>query len=403
MTRTGYAVRWRGWGWSARAFVGWVCGEQKARLLAGARVVAVPSRMETFGIVAVEALAAATPVVAFAITSLREVVPEGAGFAVPPFDVAAYAERLEQLCADCDMALAMGSMGRTFAAGYDWDVLAARQAEMYRMAAVEVMARWGPSTCRKGSPACSTTAPRPCSSPRTSTTRCSRAPRCRARDGGGRARHGRHAVLRGRATAAHPGPRGPSCASAGRTTPRRSSRNAAPRTSRCSTASGFGTCTSGIPDALFRRRRDPSGLLRRVGRVLPELDHRYPTFRFDIDLGRVSRGDRVLSIGVSLRRSPRAPGTRRCSRRSAWAATSTTCWRASVGEHLRAVLYADFPYTARDPHAEAAVAGELRPWAWTADLAAKAPVIAGYRTQVDALFPGGDIPLRPETYYAPGS
>jgi hypothetical protein len=75
----------------------------------------------------------------------------------------------------------------------------------------------------------------------------------------------------------------------------------------------------------------------------------------------------------------------------------------SVGEHLRAVLYADFPYTARDPHAEAAVAGELRPWAWTADLAAKAPVIAGYRTQVDALFPGGDIPLRPETYYAPGS
>jgi glycosyltransferase involved in cell wall biosynthesis len=97
--------------------------------------------METFGIVAVEALAAATPVVAFAIPSLRAVVPEGAGFAVPPFDVAAYADRLEQLCADPDLALAMGSAGRTFAAGYDWDLLAARQAEMYRTAAVEVMAR----------------------------------------------------------------------------------------------------------------------------------------------------------------------------------------------------------------------------------------------------------------------
>ena len=36
-------------------------------------------------------------------------------------------------------------------------------------------------------------------------------------------------------------------------------------------------------------------------------------------------------------------------------------------------------------------AGELPGWAWTADLAAKAPV-----------FPGGQIPLRPETYYAPG-
>jgi hypothetical protein len=29
-------------------------------------------------------------------------------------------------------------------------------------------------------------------------------------------------------------------------------------------------------------------------------------------------------------------------------------------------------------------------------------VIAGYRTQVEALFPGGEIPPRPETYYAPG-
>ena len=103
-------------------------GEEKARLLAGARVVAMPSRMETFGIVAVEAFAAATPVVAFAISSLRAVVPEGAGFAVPPFDVAAYAGRLEQLCTDPDLALAMGAVGREFAAGYDWDVLAARPA-----------------------------------------------------------------------------------------------------------------------------------------------------------------------------------------------------------------------------------------------------------------------------------
>jgi hypothetical protein len=66
---------------------------------------------------------------------------------------------------------------------------------------------------------------------------------------------------------------------------------------------------------------------------------------------------------------------------------------------VRAVLYADFPYTARDPSAEAVAAAELLSWAWTADLAAKVPVIAGYRTQVDALFPGGEIPVRPETYY----
>ena len=121
--------------------VGWVRGEEKARLLAGARAVAMPSRMETFGIVAVEGFAAATPVVAFAIPSLREVVPDGAGFAVPAFEVEPYAQRLLQVCTDTELALKMGAAGRAFAAGYDWDALAARQAEVYRAAAVEVGVR----------------------------------------------------------------------------------------------------------------------------------------------------------------------------------------------------------------------------------------------------------------------
>ena len=122
-------------------FAGWVVGVEKARLLAGARVVAMPSRMETFGIVAVEAFAAATPVVAFAIPSLREVVPDGAGFTVPPFDVGEYAQRLLQIGTDADLAVAMGARGRRFAAGYDWDALAARQAHVYRAAAAQVGVR----------------------------------------------------------------------------------------------------------------------------------------------------------------------------------------------------------------------------------------------------------------------
>ena len=73
----------------------------------------------------------------------------------------------------------------------------------------------------------------------------------------------------------------------------------------------------------------------------------------------------------------------------------------TVGERLGAVLYADFPYTARDPEGEAVAAGAAARGRGPTDLAAKRPVIAGYRTQVDALFPDGEIPLRPETYYAP--
>jgi LmbE family N-acetylglucosaminyl deacetylase len=157
----------------------------------------------------------------------------------------------------------------------------------------------------------------------------------------------------------------------------------------------------GHPDALFRRRSDPSGLLRRAGRVLPELDHRYPTFRYDIDLGRVSRGDRALLATLTAEVADCARGAAVFAPLGVGRHVDHLLARR-VGERLGAVLYADFPYTARDPEGEAVAAGDKRPWAWTDDLAAKRPVIAGYRTQVDALFPGGEIPLRPETYYAPG-
>jgi glycogen(starch) synthase len=104
----------------------------KWRLLAGARVAVVPSRHETFGMVALEALAAATPVVAFDIPGLREVVPEGSGWRVPAFDVPALAERIRAACADPALAQAAGLAGRHFAVGFDWDVLAGRQDEVYR-------------------------------------------------------------------------------------------------------------------------------------------------------------------------------------------------------------------------------------------------------------------------------
>ena len=101
----------------------------------------MPSRMETFGIVAVEAFAAATPVVAFASRRCARSSPTGAGFAVPPFDVEAYAQRLARGVHGRRPGAGDGRRGPPFAAGYDWDVLAAQQAEVYRAAAVEVAAR----------------------------------------------------------------------------------------------------------------------------------------------------------------------------------------------------------------------------------------------------------------------
>jgi len=113
-------------------FLGWCDGPDKVDLLAGARLVVVPSRHETFGMVAVEALAAGTPVVAFDIPCLREVVPPGAGWTVPPFDVDALAVVLVRAATDEEGLAAAGARGREFARAYDWDALAAAQLAVYR-------------------------------------------------------------------------------------------------------------------------------------------------------------------------------------------------------------------------------------------------------------------------------
>ena len=116
-------------------YAGWVDEPAAIALMAEARLVAMPSRFETFGMVAVEALATGTPVVAFDIDALREVLPAGCTRTVPAFDVEAYADALVQAYVDTAWITAAAPVARRFAAGYDWDVLAARQEAVYTAAA----------------------------------------------------------------------------------------------------------------------------------------------------------------------------------------------------------------------------------------------------------------------------
>ncbi|MEY4731905.1 MAG: hypothetical protein RL681_851, partial [Candidatus Parcubacteria bacterium] len=98
------------------SLVGRVEGEQKAALLRDAAVVVLPSRFETFGSVALEAMAYGIPVVCFDIDMLHW-IPEQCAFKARPFstdDLAAQIERalrskehVAQRCVE-------------FAARYDW-------------------------------------------------------------------------------------------------------------------------------------------------------------------------------------------------------------------------------------------------------------------------------------------
>jgi D-inositol-3-phosphate glycosyltransferase len=92
----------------------------------------VPSRAESFGLVALEAAACGAPVVASDVGGLRTIVAhERTGLLVEPRDPAAFATAIDALVADPALAEAMGAAGAARAAGFTWSTAAARLRRLY--------------------------------------------------------------------------------------------------------------------------------------------------------------------------------------------------------------------------------------------------------------------------------
>jgi D-inositol-3-phosphate glycosyltransferase len=102
--------------------------------LAAADMVVMPSLYESFGMVALEAMAAGTPVIASQVGGLAHLVQDGqTGLTVPPRDPAALAERIDELLTDADLRLRLGRQASTHARQYEWPVIAHRMVEeVYR-------------------------------------------------------------------------------------------------------------------------------------------------------------------------------------------------------------------------------------------------------------------------------
>lgn len=94
--------------------------EHLATLYRAADLVLTPSRSETFGLVALEAQASGTPVVAADVSGLRYVVGRG-GIRVAGHDPADHAAAAVEILTDPDRAAVMAREGRRVAAGTSWD------------------------------------------------------------------------------------------------------------------------------------------------------------------------------------------------------------------------------------------------------------------------------------------
>jgi glycosyltransferase involved in cell wall biosynthesis len=106
-------------------------GEDKVRLLKAAGCFVMPSHYESFGQVAVEAMASGLPVVAYDLPIYREIFPTGM-IKTPLEDIEAFSREVLAMLDDPDRRASAVSASLARAATFDWRAIAEREMEIVR-------------------------------------------------------------------------------------------------------------------------------------------------------------------------------------------------------------------------------------------------------------------------------
>jgi len=113
-------------------FLGWLPHERVQEHLSVARVYAMPSLVEAYGLTYIEAMQTGVPVIATSVGGPAEFIRDGEnGFLVEPNDPSTLADRLRLLLSDPAFAQKMGGEGRKTAAGIRAADTVTRTIELY--------------------------------------------------------------------------------------------------------------------------------------------------------------------------------------------------------------------------------------------------------------------------------
>jgi glycosyltransferase involved in cell wall biosynthesis len=113
---------------------GWLDRSAVASLMGRATVFVLPSRLEPFGVVVLEAMRAGRPVVASSRGAVGEWVVDGAeALLVDPEDVAAMSSGLARVLDDPDLARRLAAAGRDLVEGFRWESVASQYADLYEL------------------------------------------------------------------------------------------------------------------------------------------------------------------------------------------------------------------------------------------------------------------------------
>ncbi|CAG1011609.1 glycogen synthase [Anaerolineales bacterium] len=98
-----------------------------------AEVLVMPSLYESFGMVALEAMACGTPVIASEVGGLGYLVQDGqTGYTIPDSDPAALCDKLSRLLGDSRLRETMGMDAMQYAQNYAWEKIAVQMIDVYK-------------------------------------------------------------------------------------------------------------------------------------------------------------------------------------------------------------------------------------------------------------------------------
>ena len=113
-------------------FMGYLRGERLSQAYASADIFVFPSRLETFGLVVIEAMAAGLPVVASRVGGVADIVSEGVnGYTFGSGDTALLLEGVRKIASSRDNMRWMGRQARAYAEQQSWDVIMDELIEIY--------------------------------------------------------------------------------------------------------------------------------------------------------------------------------------------------------------------------------------------------------------------------------
>jgi D-inositol-3-phosphate glycosyltransferase len=97
-----------------------------------AEVLVMPSLYESFGMVALEAMACGTPVIASEVGGLGYLVQDGVtGYTIPDSDPGMLCEKLSKLLGDNELRSAMGKRAADYATEYAWEKITSAIIKVY--------------------------------------------------------------------------------------------------------------------------------------------------------------------------------------------------------------------------------------------------------------------------------